>query len=173
MISREDLVLTPRTLYGAAAALFLVGLALRLAPTRLPAVDPMPPISAAAQPAQARLTAGDGRTYAAIPAGNVFSRTRKAPTVRFVPEGRVGQEPAAPPPKPRQPIFRLFGITVSPEGAIALIDADPKIRGAELYRVGDRIAGSRITAITDSTVVIGRPGGPLILRLRSAGRPPR
>ena len=67
-------------------------------------------------------------------------------------------------------MFRLYGITVGAGGAVALIDADPKIRGAELYRVGDRVGGSPITAITDSTVVIARKGGPLVLRLRSVPR---
>jgi hypothetical protein len=109
--------------------------------------------------------------YAPIAAGNVFTRTRKAPAVRFVPEGREAPEPVAAPAKPRQPVFRLYGITVGAQGAVALIDADPKVRGAEMYRVGDRVGGSPITAITDSTVVIGRKGRPLVLRLRSAPRP--
>jgi hypothetical protein len=61
--------------------------------------------------------------------------------------------------------LRLFGITAGPEGSIALIDADPKIAGAELYRVGDRVGGGSITRISDSTVVISRSGGPLVLRL--------
>jgi hypothetical protein len=173
-MKREDLVLTPRALYGAAAALALAGLVLRLAPAGMPDIGPAPALPAAAQPTEVRVSPGNASSYTQIAAGNVFSRTRKAPTVRFVPEGRAGQEPAAaPPPKPRQPVYRLFGITVNADGAIALIDADPKVRGAELYRVGDRIGGAVITAITDSTVVIRRAGGPLILRLRSAERPPR
>lgn len=174
MITREDLVLTPKALYGAAAALVLVGLALRLVPVRLPRAEPGTAIPAAAKLSQARVGFSDRVAYAPIAAGNVFARTRKAPTVRFVPEGRAGPDstPAAP-PKPRQPVFRLYGITVGAKGAIALIDADPKVRGAELYRVGDRIGGSVISAITDSTVVIRRKGGPLVLRLSSAKRPRR
>lgn len=171
MITRGQLVLTPRALYGAAAALLLIGLALRLVPASLPAADPLRGVTPAAKPLPVRATTGDVRVYAPIAAGNVFARTRKPPAVRFVPEGRDAPEPVAAPPRPRQPVFRLYGITVGAEGAVALIDADPKIRGAELYRVGDRIGGAPITAITDSTVVIGRKGGPLVLRLPTARRP--
>lgn len=174
MITREDLVLTPRALYGTAAAFFLIGLGLRLIPARLPQAEPMAAIPAVAKPSQVRVGLSDPNSYAPIAASNVFARSRKAPTVRFVPEGRAGADstPVAP-PKPRQPVFRLYGITVGAKGAIALIDANPKVRGAELYRVGDRIGGSVISAITDSTVVIRRKGGPLVLRLRSAARPRR
>jgi hypothetical protein len=70
-------------------------------------------------------------------------------------------------------VFRLYGITVTAKEATALIDANPKIPGAELYRIGDLIGGAPITAITESTVVIRRPGGPLVLRLRPAARPRR
>jgi hypothetical protein len=118
----------------------------------------------------ARVTATNVSIYAPIAGANVFTRTRKAPLVRFVPEGREAPEAPAAPVKPRQPVFRLYGITVGAQGAVALIDADPKVRGAELYRVGDKVGGSSITAITDSTVVIARKGGPLVLRLRSAPR---
>jgi hypothetical protein len=64
----------------------------------------------------------------------------------------------------------LYGITTGARGTIALIDADPKIRGAELYRVGEQVGGGRITSITDSTVVISRASGSLILRLPSKPR---
>ena len=91
--------------------------------------------------------------------------------MRFTPNRPTGGAAPAPPkpkPKPAGPGIRLFGITKGPNGAVALIDADPKIKGAEIYRVGDRVAGSPISAISDSTVVIARPSGPLVLHLRSA-----
>jgi hypothetical protein len=113
---------------------------------------------------------GDEPSYAAVAAGNVFSQSRTPPKVRFVPEGTAEPEPVAVPQRPRPPALRLYGITA---GTIALIDADPKIRGAELYRLGDRLGSGQITSITDSTVVISRPGGPLILRLPSNRRSPR
>lgn len=169
MITREDL-LTPRTLYGIAGVFVVLGLGLRVAPARVPATQPAHRLPTAAVPSDPAST-GDERSYAPIAAGNVFSQARTPPKVRFVPEG--SEEPAptvTPRQKPRPPALRLYGITA---GTIALIDADPKIRGAELYRVGDRLGSGRISRITDSTVVISRPGGPLILRLPSSRRPPR
>jgi hypothetical protein len=163
--------LTPRSLYGAAAVLALIGVGLRLAPARLPGAQTGVGLPAAAQLSPSQAILRDERSYAPIAAANVFSQTRTPPAVRFVPEGRSAPDSAAPAAKPRPLVFRLYGITVTAKGATALIDADPKIRGAELYRLGDRIGGAPITTITESTVVIGRPSGPLILRLPPAARP--
>ena len=160
-------------LYAGAAVLALLGLGMRLAPARLPAAEASVGLPGAPQPAPTQAILRDERSYALIPAENVFSQTRTPPTVRFVPEGRSAPDSAKPAIKPRQRVFRLYGITVTARGAIALIDADPKIRGAELYRVGDRIGGAPITAITESTVVVRRAGAPLILRLPPAARPRR
>ena len=89
--------------------------------------------------------------------------------LRAAPAGDQAPTAKEPPkPKPAGPGIRLFGITKGPNGAVALIDADPKIKGAEIYRVGDRVAGWPISAISDSTVVVARPSGPLVLRLPSA-----
>lgn len=170
MITREDL-LTPRTLYGVAGVFLVLGLGLRVAPARLPAAGAANGLPAAAHPSDPASTVGDESSYAPVAAANVFSQTRTPPKVRFVPEGR--SEPAPAPTarqKRRPPALRLYGITAGARGTIALIDADPKIPGAELYRVGDRVGGARITSITDSTVVISRAGGPLILRLPSSRR---
>jgi len=79
-----------------------------------------------------------------------------------------GRETA--PTKPRGPTLRLYGITVGAQGAVALIDADPNIPGAEIYRLGDLVAGARVLAITDSTVTLAEPSGPLVLRLQPAAR---
>ena len=173
MISAKSFALTPRSLYGTAAALGLIGLGLRLAPARLPGAQPGVGLPVAAQlpPSQASLR--DERSYAPIAGANVFSQTRTPPAVRFVPEGHSPRDSAAPSAKPKPRVFRLYGITVTAKGATALIDADPKIRGSELYHLGDRIGGAPITAITESTVVVGRPGRPLILRLRPVAHPRR
>ena len=169
MITREDL-LTPRTLYGIAGVFVVLGLVVRVAPARVPTAQPAHRLPIAAVPSDPAST-GDERSYAPVAAGNVFSQTRTPPKVRFVPEGRSAPAPVVTGrQRPRAAVLRLYGITA---GTIALIDADPKIRGAELYRVGDRLGSGRITRITDSTVVISRPGGPLILRLPSNRRPPR
>lgn len=173
MSTRKTAVVTPGMLYGAAAVLALMGLGLRLAPPSLPAAQRDIGLPTAPQPSPTQAILRDERSYAPIAAENVFSQTRTPPAVRFVPEGRAAPDSAAPARKPRQRVFRLYGITVTAKGATALIEADPKIRGAELYRVGDRIGGAPITRITDSTVVIRRSGGPLILRLRPAAQPRR
>ena len=170
MITRPTLVLTPRAFYGAAAALVVLSLGFRLAPTRLPRARQGITVPAAAQAIEAMAAPGNAGAYAPITSSNVFSQTRTPPTVRFVPEGRPAPAPTASRSKPRQPVFKLFGITVGEKGAIALIEANPKIAGAELYRIGDRVGGAPITAITESTVVIRRAGGPLILRLPPAAR---
>lgn len=169
----KDWALTPGALYGLAGAFALAGLGLRLAPARLPGGEPAVELPAAAQLSQSLGVLGDEHSYAPIAVTNVFSQTRTPPEVRFVPEGRASPDSAVRMPKPRQPVFRLYGITVTAKGATALIDANPRVPGAELYRLGDRIGGAPITAITDSTVVIGRPGAPLVLRLPAAAGPHR
>jgi hypothetical protein len=101
---------------------------------------------------------------AAITRLNIFSPQRTAPQSRYTPPGLA---------RPTQPTaarvttspIQLFGIAVGPEGAVALIDADPDIPGAEIYRVGDTVRGALIQAITDSTVVLQGAGGQSVLRL--------
>jgi hypothetical protein len=162
---------SPRPLYAGAFGFALLALALRLAPAPHPgAVSPVELPQPARGPAPHALDE-DAAPYSAIVAGNIFSPTRTAPAVRFTPNRPLGGAAPAPPkpkPKPAGPGIRLFGITKGPDGAVALIDADPKIKGAEIYRVGDRVAGASISAISDSTVVITRSSGPLVLHLRSA-----
>jgi hypothetical protein len=104
--------------------------------------------------------------YDAIVTTNIFSQDRTPPPVRFALPGR-----ALAPPKPRGPVLRLFGITVGPQGAVAIIDANPKIAGSGLYRLGDLVAGARLVAITDSSVTLAEPSGPLVLRLSPRKRP--
>ena len=86
-----------------------------------------------------------------------------------MPEGlRKDTQVVAPPKrKPAEPAIKLFGITRGPGGAVALIDADPKVPGAELYRVGDELRDGRVRFISDSTVLVARPSGRLVLRLPS------
>lgn len=155
-----------RSLYAAAGALLIAGLGLRLAPTRLPRAQAAPlDVPAEAQPEAAPTSTRPAPRSDAIIAANIFSPDRTPPAVRFSLPGR-----AAAPTKPRGPTLRLYGITVGAQGAVAIIDADPSIPGGELYRVGDLVAGARVLAITDSTVTLAQPSGPLVLRLQRAAR---
>jgi len=156
-----------RSLFVAAATLLVAGLGLRLAPTPLPRAEAAPlAVPAAAHPDGAPTSTPPIPRYDPIVAANIFSPDRTAPAVRFSIPGRA----AAAPTKPREPTLRLYGITAGPQGAVALIDADPKVPGAEIYHVGDRVAGARVLAITDSTVTLAEPSGPLVLRLQPVVR---
>jgi hypothetical protein len=158
-----------RSLYVASTAFLVAGVGLRLAPTPLPHAGATPlAVPTDTQPGAVPMSLATATGYDAIAAANIFSQDRAAPAVRFVPPGR-----AAAPTKPRGPTLRLYGITVGTQGAVAIIDGDPKIPGAGIYRLGDLVAGARIVAITDSTVTLAERSGPLVLRLQAApGRKP-
>jgi hypothetical protein len=98
----------------------------------------------------------------------VFSPRRAPPATRFVPDWARRDSTPAPVARratPVEPSIRLYGIARGGGGAVALIDADPRVPGAEVYRVGDLVRGSRVTAVTDSTVVLSGRGGSSVLRL--------
>ena len=158
-------------LYLAAAALGIMGLGIQFAWPAAPDRDdagiairfPASP-SAAAEPAPSRLAFQD------IVAFNVFSETRSPPRRRYVPPGRASDTAEAKPRprrRPAAPAYRLFGVVVTPSGRIALIDANPRTPGAELYRVGARIGSYRLRSIAATTVVLDGPTGRHVLRLRT------
>ena len=150
----------------AAAILLVAGLGLRLAPTPLPRIEVAPlAVPGEAHRDGAPTNAPPVSRYDAIIAANIFSPDRTPPAVRFSLPGR-----AVAPTKTDAPTLRVYGITVGAEGAVALIDADPNVPGAEIYRVGDLVAGARLVAITDSSVTLAQPSGPLVLRLQPAAR---
>ena len=134
-----------RVLYGSAAGFAVIAVSLVLAPTA---------------PSRAQASA-------LIASANVFSTDRVPPRVRFTPPGlAVKGEPVH-----RAPTVRLYGITTGAGGtATALIDADPEIPGAEIYHVGDVVAGAPIVDITDSTVVLAQPSGQRVLYLERSSR---
>ena len=162
--------MSPRVLYVAAALFAAGGAALRLVPVSAAeaggTTSMATPAGAAPRPASA-----DSQRFTAIITSNAFSATRTAPAVRFVPEGlrKEPQPVAREPRKPREPPVLLFGITRGPGGAVALIDADPAVPGAEVYRVGDVVRDGRLASIGDSTVVLTRPSGRVVLRLPDVG----
>jgi hypothetical protein len=164
-------VIATRPFYVAGVLFTTAGAALRLAPVGAPEPTDSAPIAAAATVVPRQQPSVGADRFAAIVASNAFSAGRTAPPTRLIPEGlRRDTQPAARPArKPRQIPARLFGITRGPGGAVALIDADPAIPGAEVYRVGDAVRDGRLTAIGDSTVVLTRPSGRLVLRLPDAG----
>jgi hypothetical protein len=162
---------TTRMLYAVAGILLLVGVALRIAPA--PLESGQEPIVRATRPGPAsqersRDTAG---AEVAIVGGNIFSVSRSAPQVRYSPPDLAPtREPARRVPRPATAGLRLFG-TVS--GTAALIDANPAIPGAEIYQVGEVVAGKRIVAVTESTVVLDGSTGRAVLRLQPPPQPTR
>ena len=162
--------MSPRPFYLLAVLLTLGGVALRFAPAESESVPARPRVAPDPVPGQGPRAIPEADRYAAIVKSNAFSPARTPPAVRFVPEGlRKDTQVVAPPKKrgPTEPPIRLFGITRGPGGAVALIEADPKVPGAELYRVGDDLRDGRVRFIGDSNVLIGRPSGRLELTLPS------
>jgi hypothetical protein len=106
--------------------------------------------------------------FQAVVVANIFSPDRAPPRTRYRPRG-TGQAEAPSPPSvrnaPRR--LRLFGVTLHANGAVALIDADPAVPGAEIYRVGDSIAGGRLVEIGAASVVIERRSGRQTIRLET------
>ncbi|OLC99197.1 MAG: hypothetical protein AUI89_09395 [Gemmatimonadetes bacterium 13_1_40CM_3_65_8] len=143
-----------RVLYGSSAGFALVAVGLQLAPT----APPRAPASESVAPGISHATerpvpTAPPATYATIVSTNIFSTDRVPPRVRFTPPGR------------------LYGITIGASGtATALIDADPDIPGAEIYHIGDVVAGAPIVDITDSTVVLAQPSGQRVLHLQRSSR---
>jgi hypothetical protein len=160
-------MISPRLLYLAAGVFAVAGVALRVAPVELPGPNDAVPAVPAASPSPPASEAAARERYGALVSSNAFAAARTAPTKRWVPEGL--RRDTAPPPKaprkPPEPVARLFGITRGPGGAVALIDADPDVPGAEVYRVGDTVHGGRLSNISESTVTVTRPSGPVVLRL--------
>jgi hypothetical protein len=153
-----------RVLYGAAATLFLAGLAVRLMPAPLPASQSAERGLASQSSGVARVAPAERGADSTIVSGNIFSLSRSAPAVRYTPPDLAAPAPAARPRAVRSgtPGLRLLG-TVS--GTAALVDANPEIPGAEIYQIGDVIRGKRLVAVLDSSAVLEGPTGRTVLRL--------
>ena len=155
-----------RLLYAIAGALAVPGLVLQALPASLPAAGarpltlPNPPVASADWP--------PARTYGAIVAADPFSARRTPPSVRFVPAGGAHRAVSAAPHRAEP---KLYGITLGPEGAVAVISADPGVRRAQLYEIGDTLDGARVVAISASSVTLVKPSGPIVLHLEFAGQP--
>ncbi|HWZ58355.1 MAG TPA: hypothetical protein VNW46_05205 [Gemmatimonadaceae bacterium] len=158
-------MMTPRTLYALAAGFGLVGATLAISPPLRPTAAS--PSASWPHPAPVRRlspTAHDTNVFAGIAATDVFSDTRTPPAVRFTPDPIPTRAPVVRRVSTDEPTVHLSGIAITPRGATALI-------GSAIYRVGDRVGGGSVAAITDSTVVIERAHGPLVLRLPLPRKP--
>jgi hypothetical protein len=159
-------------LYAAAALLAAGGAALRLVPLERPALASPAPATAHRDSGPASVSdvraAGDIAPLASDPivAANIFSRTRTAPAR----EGAVTHTTRTPTPVAHGATLTLYGTTIGPQGAVALIDDDTPPRGAHLHHMGDVIAGARLVAISDSTVTLDRQSGPFVLHLPASMR---
>ncbi|MEJ2546456.1 MAG: hypothetical protein P8125_01415 [Gemmatimonadota bacterium] len=152
--------------YWAAGVFAAIGILLRAVPTRvetpqIPAAEPVsvPLESVTTEAAQALLS------YQEVVRKNIFDLDREAPDPRYVPPelAAMGDTGVTKAVVRRGP--RLFGLAVGPDGAIALIDADPTIPGAEVYRPGDIVAGLRLVEVTDTTAILAGTAGTIVLRL--------
>jgi hypothetical protein len=154
------------TLYLVAGCLLLAAAALRVAPVPIVSVPPAELRPSLAISPTVPIGQPSGVTEAIV-AGNVFAASRTAPRTRYTPSDLTlarSAESAA--PAARRPTLRLFGTVVGPSGdATALIDANPAVAGAEIYRVGDMVGAGRVVVISDSTVVIQGAAGRTTLRL--------
>lgn len=151
-------------LYAASALLGVAGIVLRVVPPRLPAPELVPPVLPPdPAPVDPAARAAALLTYASITQADLFAPDRGPAT-------RVRR--AAPAIRPAAPgaSLRLFGVASGAAGAVALIDADPAIPGAEIYRTGDRVAGYTISTIADTLVVLDGPAGRRVLTLRPSER---
>lgn len=160
---------TTSSLYAVSGVVALVGVVLWILPPRV-AVPEMPP---AAMPMAAPAPDGSQQAaalleYQGIVQANVFAHDRNPPPTRYVPPGATVQDSQPPPrrPAPAVPRFTLYGVASGPSGAVALIDADRTIPGAEIYRPGDFVGGYRLDVVADTFVVLRGASDSLILRLQ-------
>lgn len=158
-----------RLLYALAAVLAMVGLFLRVAQPRPGAGRDTAVRHTRVDSAAVKITRDTPGTDALVIGGNIFSVSRSAPRVRYLPPDLAPSRPAARRAAPASAAgLKLVG-TIS--GTAALIDADPTVPGAEIYRIGDLVRGKRIAAVSESTVVLEGAAGRTVLRLPPVPQP--
>src|SRR3989442_999686 len=97
---------------------------------------------------------------AIIASRNLFSPTRsEAPTT----PGGLTQGPLVAKPN-------LYGVVLQDGAPIAYLE-DPVTKRVAAYRVGDTVAGGRLTKIAADHVILARPEGALDVRLHDPARP--
>jgi hypothetical protein len=163
---------TSRVLYTAAAVLALIGVVLRAVPSPV-STESVPQIIVAdlAPSAAVAESGADPTAFLAVVNANIFSQDRQPPAERYIPpELREEVEPTAAPASSGPRLPRLFGVVVGPADTVALIDADPSIPGAEVYRPGELVGDSRLVSVSDTAVVLEGPAGRRVLTLPSSSR---
>ncbi len=169
----DRLVTLARALYAGAGGLTFLALATYVA-SRPSAAAVTPQVAPAAVPGPGPAPATpdplvrDSAVIGEVIAANVFSPLRTPPTRRYVPPTASAAEvPSADTVRTGPPPIRLYGVTLNAAGGgVALIEADAKIPGAEIYRIGDFVRGALLTALSESTAVLERDdGSQFVLRL--------
>ncbi len=168
--------LSPRTLDLLAGVSVVVALALITWPTST-VVQPIAPNVARTNVSPAATVDGSqSQPSAQIVDGNIFSATRRAPTVRFVPPGT---EPAGTAPAASEMLAgiagdntaavadlpRLFGIIAQDGRRRALLQLPGADSVPRLLDIGDRRGRYRVVSISDDRVVLASSTGSRTLRL--------
>ena len=157
-MSRQLIVLNAAFALIALAAIGYVVRELR-APAPAPDVARRPtPEAAPAVPAARAAAETPPGAYGVVAARNLFSPTRtEAPPAPVA----AAQTTAKP---------NLFGILVTDRFHVAYLE-DPITKRVAGYRIGDSVAGGKLTQITADFVVLNRPDGDVNVRLRDPFKP--
>jgi len=94
--------------------------------------------------------------YGVVATRNLFNPNRSEVTAQAV---------AAPVPKPI-----LHGVVIDGTTRLAYLE-DPTTKRVFGYKTGDTVAGGQLEQIEDDRVVIGRPDGPLEVKLKDPSKP--
>lgn len=158
-------------LVGLAGAITTAGVLAWLVPPPVPMVAVLPAAVAAPEaPLDGSSQAAAILTFQEIVRANVFSDRRAPPPRRYVPPHLVARARAPAASTPAAPRIRLYGVATGERGSVALIDADPAIPGAEIYRPGDAVGIYHLESIATSFVVLTGPGGRRTVGLEATAR---
>jgi len=100
---------------------------------------------------------------ALVQAGDVFRLGHRAAPVRYDPAAGTGPQQWSPPPS--RPALRLVGL-VAGAVPVAAIEGLPGIEGGRLLKVGEQLAGYRVTSIEGGRVRIAGQDTVWVLTLR-------
>lgn len=154
-------LLTGNTLLAGLAVVFAAYIGRGLTRPLHPSVPEPPRAGApvAAAPTAPAPTSPPG-SHATIASRNLFSPTRT--------------EAAGPPGGPGQALLvakpSLYGVVLQDGAPIAYLE-DPVTKRVAGYRVGDTVAGGKLTKIAADHVVLARPEGTIDVRLHDPSRP--